>query len=501
MKRWLTIVVLAAGFVLPQSVTFGQTKEKTKAEAAQTAAEEGKEATEKEPTDAEKIAQLLKDKKLDMADALIGDLDPSSAQADSFRAQLARAYAMERNYDGAVGQYEKQLKAEMAKENFAPMKVVSTISLLRLYLPRAERADDVKPMIEEAMELLSKNVDRSKASRDLEALLRLRQTMSYTLRSEGKKEDAESILQDDLELTKGLYAAEESEIAASLYAAAMRNLMPTLTDSADREALLTKHQTLTSSLAEKGSPDMAVGYMQAALSEVSRSVRSDPEKAEAMLADLKKFMDHHSENEKIAPRLKSYERSIASYEGRLESARKLLAMIGQPAPEMAAGVNWVGVDQPVDTNGKVVLLDFWALWCGPCIATFPHLKHLSDEYGDQGLQIVGVTRYYNYTWNEETGRPERGDREADPNPDVENEVLKKFMASHDLTHPTVVVPKESTMHKDYGVSGIPHVALIDQQGRIQMVKVGSGEANAQAIEAKIRELLGLSDSEETAAGE
>ena len=115
--------------------------------------------------------------------------------------------------------------------------------------------------------------------------------------------------------------------------------------------------------------------------------------------------------------------------------------------------------------------------------------------------MVGVTRYYNYTWDEETDRPKAGDRSADPDPEVENEVLQKFFASHDLTHPTVVVSKDSTLHNDFGVSGIPHVAILDQQGRIQMVKIGSGEDNAVAIEAKIKELLGLTESSEADTGQ
>ena len=68
-------------------------------------------------------------------------------------------------------------------------------------------------------------------------------------------------------------------------------------------------------------------------------------------------------------------------------------------------------------------------------------------------------------------------------------MLGKFLAHHKLEHPTIVTPKTSTMQAEFGVTGIPHVVLIDRKGNVQMVKVGSGPQNAIALEAKIKELL------------
>ncbi|MEP3480408.1 MAG: TlpA disulfide reductase family protein [Fuerstiella sp.] len=491
MKRWLPILVATTAVLLPNAVVFSQDK----------AEDTAKKVEEKELSTSEQITKFISDGQLTKADKLIDGLEQDSKQTDRFRTQLATAFMRKRDYAGATAQYEAQLQAEMAKEKFSAARIASLVGTLRAYMPRANRADEIMAMVEKASELVSSKVDKSKASADMESLLRLNVVKSSLLRSDDQVDEANAILAADFKLTQELHATEGSDISARLYSAAMRNLMPSEADMNVRSEMLAEHQALTSKLAEAGDTEMAVAFVQAALSEVGRSYRTEPAAAEATLITLKEFVDHHAENKKIAARLTPYSRSIASYESRLESSKKLLAMIGKQAPAMDADVNWVGVEQPMDTKGKVVLLDFWALWCGPCINTFPHLKHLTEEYGDQGFQVVGVTRYYNYTWDEEAERAVRGDRSADPNPEVENEVLQKFMASHGLTHPTVVVSGESTMHKDFGVSGIPHVALLDQQGRIQMVKVGSGEANAQAIESKIKELLGLTESSATSAGE
>ncbi|MEV4779653.1 TlpA family protein disulfide reductase [Burkholderia sp. LMU1-1-1.1] len=124
-----------------------------------------------------------------------------------------------------------------------------------------------------------------------------------------------------------------------------------------------------------------------------------------------------------------------------------------------------GAVQLAKLTGKVVYVDFWASWCGPCRQSFPWMNEMQAKYGSRGLQIVGV------------------------NVDAKSEDAKTFLATTPAKFTIAFDPKGATP-RQYGIKGMPSSVLIGPDGKVLLEHSGFRDADRAELEAKIQSALG-----------
>lgn len=125
-----------------------------------------------------------------------------------------------------------------------------------------------------------------------------------------------------------------------------------------------------------------------------------------------------------------------------------------------------GVVSLTQFKGKVVYVDFWASWCGPCKQSFPWLNEMQSKYGAKGFQVVGI------------------------NVDVKtaeaktflNEVPAKFLVAFD---------DKGVTPKQFGIKGMPSSVLIDASGKVIFQHTGFRDADKAQLEQAIQQALSV----------
>jgi thiol-disulfide isomerase/thioredoxin len=139
---------------------------------------------------------------------------------------------------------------------------------------------------------------------------------------------------------------------------------------------------------------------------------------------------------------------------------KKMDAMGKPVPIKFSAVDNREVDLTQMKN-KVVLIDFWATWCGPCVAEVPNVVKTYEKLHDKGFEIVGISF------------------------DADKDALVNFVADKKMTWPQYFDGKrwENKFGREYGISSIPSMWLVDKKGNLR-------DMNARgALEAKVEKLL------------
>ena len=140
--------------------------------------------------------------------------------------------------------------------------------------------------------------------------------------------------------------------------------------------------------------------------------------------------------------------------------------INAPAPDFAGISRWLNTDAPLslkDLRGKVVLVDFWATWCGPCVAEIPRVKAVFERFHSKGFEVVGISC------------------------DTDKDRLADFVEEKAIPWPQFFdgsTQIDNKFSQAFGINGIPQMFLVDKKGCLRVDNVRA-EGNFEEQIAKL----------------
>jgi thiol-disulfide isomerase/thioredoxin len=201
-------------------------------------------------------------------------------------------------------------------------------------------------------------------------------------------------------------------------------------------------------------PDRPNGYENIMMAMEDYEYQGEPAKARALAAEL--MASAAPEDIKLG---------VKGYLKRLDS-------IGKPVDLKFTAVDGRAVDL-AQLRGKVVLVDFWATGCGPCVKELPRVKEAYDKFHEQGFEVIGISC------------------------DTDKERLNKFLQEKGISWPQYfdgLGIGGSKLNVEFGIDGIPHMFLVDKKGLLRFDNVRANDkyhpkGDTISFEEKISKLL------------
>lgn len=185
------------------------------------------------------------------------------------------------------------------------------------------------------------------------------------------------------------------------------------------------------------------------------------------LLDIAEFSDYPHSAELVAEVLKLSEGKVGltSFHGQAQQLKARLERIGHPLRLRFTALDGSEVDMD-KLRGKVVLLEFWATWCPPCVAGIGQIKSAWDALHPEGFEVIALSY------------------------DTERGKLSSFVKNNALPWPQFFAPegKEAPLLQGFGQPGPPSYWLVDREGVLVDVNAHDG------LERKVKALLGRSSS-------
>lgn len=128
--------------------------------------------------------------------------------------------------------------------------------------------------------------------------------------------------------------------------------------------------------------------------------------------------------------------------------------------------NWFSLSENLD--GNVAYISFWATWCVPCRREMPHLEKLHQEFGDQGLTMIGINT----------------------DPPGTTSKIKPYIKRYKINYTTLLDPNNNVLDKYNPTRELPYAVLVDRTGSVVQVFPGYRTGDEEILREKIIELLG-----------